>query len=111
MSSNKLSVILVLLILLTVSACSNNSTIEYPSNQNDKTTSYPVDSGYPTENQETSYPVDYDTNNSYHKGPDFNISRPVVAGDMTVSGTGPENVPLLLIDVSEVDLVISENND
>ena len=108
MSSKKMSVAILLIILLFVSACLNPTITEEPSSQNDKTSSYPVDSGYPIDDLGISYPVDSTAPDGYQKGPDFAISLPVAAGDMTVSGTGPSNVPILLLDLSEVDLVLGE---
>lgn len=36
------------------------------------------------------------------RGPDFSINEPVKAGDLSVSGTGPVGVPIVLVDVSLV---------
>jgi hypothetical protein len=36
------------------------------------------------------------------QGPDFNIDKPVKVSTMTVTGNGPANVPIILVDVSEM---------
>ncbi|MBV7329270.1 hypothetical protein KFU94_13740 [Chloroflexi bacterium TSY] len=41
-------------------------------------------------------------------GPDFTIHRPVVAGSLFVSGTGPANVPIRLIDMTEMGPILAE---
>jgi len=41
-------------------------------------------------------------------GPEFHINGPVLAGSVQVTGTGPANVTINLIDVSEMGLFLAE---
>jgi hypothetical protein len=41
------------------------------------------------------------------RGPDFNINEPVKAGDTKVTGTGPADVPIILVNVSFAGELIS----
>jgi len=66
---------------------------------------YPVDES--EKENETSYPIKENLSN-FPKGPDFNIIEPLSEGDTQVAGTGPSNVPIYLVDVSEMGLFIAE---
>ena len=69
-----------------------------------------VDEGYPVtsnEGRELGYPP-LEHNSSYPQGPEFNIETPVTGGDTTVTGTGPEGVPIILVNVSEVGRLLGE---
>lgn len=73
--------------------------------QQDESIGYPVsdiileeESGYPIREYVSEYP----------EGPEFNIDTPVTQNDLTITGNGPANVPIILIDVSEVGLVLAE---
>lgn len=60
--------------------------------------SFPTDEGYPVE----------DPMEGYTQGPEFNIDLPVSGGDLTVTGTGPADVPIILVDVTEFALILGE---
>ena len=60
--------------------------------------SFPVDEGYPIEE---STPL-------YEQGPEFEISIPISGGDTVVTGTGPANVPITLVDVTEMGFVLDQ---
>lgn len=105
MVSKKFSIVILLALMFLVCSCTSQTNTENTSDLDDKEISYPIESGYPIENPETAYPLTFD---SSLRGPDFYITRPVVAGAMSVSGTGPINVPILLLDISEVDLVLAK---
>lgn len=93
----------------------NSPTQTLPLQSNDSRSgeeqSYPIadvpaqpESGYPITEYEVPYP----------KAPDFFISQPLKGGDLIVEGTGEPNLPLKLVDVSEVGEVLGEtviNND
>lgn len=49
-------------------------------------------------------------------GPDFQLDMPIKVGDMSVTGTGPAGVPILLIDMNDPgkiwgETIISEDGD
>ncbi len=87
-------------------------------------TAYPIikqeveyQKGYPVNEKEkeneTSYPIKENLS-GFPKGPDFKINEPLSEGDTQVTGTGPADVPINLVDVSEMGLFIAEtiiNND
>lgn len=67
-------------------------------------TSYPViatSTEYP-------YPVIVEDKVGERLGPEFHIDLPVSGGDLTVTGTGPAGVPIVLVDVSEVGLTLGK---
>ncbi len=70
--------------------------------------SYPVpNSSYPVPN--SSYPVPENTNQGNIKyGPDFNMEEPVKWDSLIVKGYGPAEVPLVLVDVSNMGERISQ---
>jgi hypothetical protein len=97
------------IILITMTGCNNK-----PSNQSNlPVDSYPASEGYPTplynSDLSTSYPSDGTSNTSAEqKGPKFTISTPIVGGDTQITGTGPANVPIILIDVTQIDVILGD---
>lgn len=72
-----------------------------------------VESGYPVssepEGAESGYPINTKpTQMDYTPGPEFDINDPLTAGDTVVTGTGPEGVPINLVDASEMGLLLAE---
>jgi len=75
---------------------------------------------YPVQGEETSYPVEvfimpedegYPIKEStpfYEQGPEFELSTPILGGDSIVTGTGPANVPIRLVDVTEMGFVLDQ---
>jgi hypothetical protein len=61
-------------------------------------TSNEVESGYPINELTFDYP----------EGPEFHIDTPVSHNDLMVTGNGPANVPIRLVNVSEVGVVLAE---
>jgi len=76
----------------------------YPSS-NDYEEGYPA---FPTFAPEVAYPIITPTKDPKMNGPKFEINKPVIVGSIEVSGTGPANVPIILIDVTEMCEVIGE---
>lgn len=66
-----------------------------------------LESPEPYPNITSPYPV-YSITPKYQKSPRFQINLPVKSGDMIVTGNGPVDVPLLLVDISEVGEPIAE---
>lgn len=99
---------LLISLILVVLLCGCSETKEVQT-----TTGYPADeeSGYPTTDYsipaDAGYPVE-DPLEGYTQGPEFHINLPVIGGDLTVSGTGPADVPIVLVDVSEMALLLGE---
>lgn len=103
MKSKTLLISLFLVVLLC--SCSDTTDVQNSTEKPVEETGYPVveytvptDKGYPIE---TPIP-------DYTQGPDFHINLPVSGGDMTVTGTGPAGVPIVLVDISEFALVLQE---
>lgn len=72
---------------------------------------YESENGYPafpTFSAEVAYPIVTPTKDPKMNGPKFEIDEPVVAGTKIVTGTGPANVPIILIDVTEMGTVLSQ---
>ena len=67
--------------------------------------SYPINQ--PDTEEESGYPIS-EKESAYPQGPEFSFDTPVAAGDDFVTGIGPADVPIKLIDVSEVGLMLSE---
>lgn len=67
--------------------------------------------GYPAPVQinetESGYPIT-EVTFDLPEGPEFHIDRPVSSTDLTVTGNGPANVPIILVNVSEVGNVLAE---
>lgn len=75
---------------------------------------------YPVQGEETAYPVEvfstpvdegYPIEEStpfYEQGPEFELSTPISGGDSVVTGTGPANVPIRLVDVTEMGFVLDQ---
>lgn len=69
---------------------------------------YPVTSQQMIEN-ESAYPIINDPiESNWVLGPEFTINLPVMGGDVNVSGEGPANIPISLVNVSEGGLIIGE---
>ncbi len=71
---------------------------------------------FPTFAAEVAYPIVTATKDPKMNGPKFEINEPVVGGTKVVTGTGPANVPIVLIDVTEMgalldQTIIDENGD
>ncbi len=111
MSIRKIS-ILILFAVLVLAACSapaaetptSAATPLVPaatSTANPAGTAYPIvvqntpsaEQGYPIGTPTSIYPPEM-------RGPDFSINEPVKAGDTKVTGTGPSDVPIILVNVS-----------
>ncbi len=109
----------VLIGVLFLTSCSNSSAGEkttpvkttapieqpYPAGSSLETSPYPMGSASSLESQypagtssESAYPID--ANTQFKLGPYFTIDEPVQAGSKTVTGTGPANVPIRLIDIT-----------
>ena len=72
---------------------------------------YGSENGYPafpTFAAEIAYPILTPTKDPKMNGPKFEINKPVVAGSKVVTGTGPANVPIILIDITEMGTVLSQ---
>ena len=69
-------------------------------------TAYPINGAYPV-GAESAYPIMYFPE-GVQRGPDFDINEPVTGGDTVVTGTGPAGVPIELVNLSLVDVVLSE---
>jgi len=67
--------------------------------------------GYPAPVQinetESGYPIS-EVTFDLPEGPEFHIDRPVSSTDLTVTGNGPANVPIILVNVSEVGDMLAE---
>ena len=103
----KIKVLLIsLLIIVVLCSCSEPKVIQPTTGQTADTESgYPiVDYTIPTEE---GYPIE-DPLTGYTKGPEFHINLPLTDKDSTVIGTGPTGVPIVLVDVSELALVLGE---
>lgn len=101
-------IVIVCLFLLGMSAC-QSADIEAttPLPDEEAYPSFTEEKGYPAVD-DSGYPVASEPNLTFPQGPEFEISEPVAAGDTVVSGTGPANVPLKLVDVSQVGEILAE---
>lgn len=68
---------------------------------------YPVSTAYSASISESAYPLTIN-DGEMTQGPEFNINEPVKNGDSIVNGVGPTSVPIILINLSQIDLVIGE---
>jgi len=71
---------------------------------------------FPSFVAESAYPIVTPTKDPKMNGPKFEINKPVFGGSKVVTGTGPANVPIILIDVTEMgtflgQTTIDENGD
>jgi hypothetical protein len=103
---------LILVVLVFLVSCSGKDPAQDSSSP--EPASYPVEqgeSGYPVTQpeveEESGYPIS-ENEPALPQGPEFRFDRPVTANDEFVAGTGPANVPIILISVSEVGAVLSE---
>ncbi|MEA3326181.1 MAG: hypothetical protein U9R53_02600 [Chloroflexota bacterium] len=110
--NTKQTILCLLIGLVFLVSCGSNEPIQDPPSS--EPAAYPVQEGessYPvaqtTTEEETGYPIN-EAETSYIQGPEFKIDEPVTEGDMIVTGIGPANVPIRLVDVSEVGLILSE---
>lgn len=102
-------VVLLLIIVLVLSACTDPSEElnlpEGDDSHNFIEGAYPIsdlpEMGYPIANDETIIDPSL-------RGPDFFINEPVRSGDTVVTGSGPANVPIILVNVSFVGEVLGE---
>lgn len=101
--------LLIFLFVFSFTACS-------PSNQDVIThqqTSYPLYDNnqiYPiieTQIDTSAYPSENPTA-SIAQGPTFVLHSPIRSGDTVVSGSGPSNVPIILVDVSDMGEKLGE---
>lgn len=123
----KLLFILIPFILLSLCGCGEKETMptsveELAPPESDQTeeAGYPIseqpgegESGYPAisepEDAESGYPSRAEpAQTDYTPGPVFTIDVPVKAGDTIVTGNGPTDVPINLVDASEVGLLLAE---
>jgi len=63
---------------------------------------------FPTFAAEIAYPIVTPTKDPKMNGPKFEINEPVVGGSKIVTGTGPANVPIILIDVTEMGALLGQ---
>jgi hypothetical protein len=103
----KIKVLLIsLLFIVVLCSCSEPKLVQ-------PTTGYPLDveTGYPTVDytipSQEGYPIE-DPLAGYTKGPEFHINLPVTENDSIITGTGPSGVPIVLVDVSELALILGE---
>lgn len=66
---------------------------------------YPV--SRPTQDLNAAYPIET-PEPKYPQGPEFSLDEPVEGGDLVITGTGPAGLPIILVDVSEVGLLLGE---
>jgi len=123
MTKNSLKCFIVFVLIFLLSACNtsnNNSQIIDATENNSQANS---EQAYPPSlvfSEPTAYPADFTGSAATiaypintptkdpRNGPEFNISEPVLEGSTQVSGTGPANVPIILIDVTEMGDIIAE---
>lgn len=105
--------IIIMISVLLVGCGSKNIQVEPTIENSNKveSTLLPMESVYPSSNNQVpnqginsgSYPAPQNENpQNYKLGPDFKIERPVISGAKTINGTGPIDVPIKLIDVSNM---------
>lgn len=99
---------LILFCLLISSCNTNNDVNEYTetSNPTEVSTGYPIIDN--TTGVESGYPIIEGNSISYTQGPNFAFDTPVTKNNTVVSGSGPANVPIKLVDVSEMGLILGE---
>lgn len=70
-----------------------------------------IGTGYPILDEDDidqSYPITTLGSENIKFGPEFKIMEPVQNGDFTVRGTGPSDVPIILVNVSELGTTLGE---
>lgn len=106
---SKLAIVLFICVF-TIIGCSNNAIDERTSSPEVNPDPLSSKEGYPlkepTMNSETAYPIN-NFDPGYKKGPEFHFTLPVLTNDQVVTGTGPINVPIILVDVSEMGLILA----
>jgi hypothetical protein len=111
--------VIIILSLLILSACQSlefSKTIETnlptpnSGEKDELSISYPITDTETPINQAYPYPIDYEDSFSttLQEGPEFNIIEPVVGGQTIIEGWGPANVPIILIDVTELGTILGE---
>ena len=94
------------------SELTENTPTDVPSETTMAPTGTSTSSGYPVQTPEvkpeTGYPIAENQSTDTPQGPEFSISVPVDEGALVVTGTGPAEVPLQLVSVSEVGRVLAE---
>lgn len=110
----KIFIVIFLSIILV--GCQSDQTTDF--NKTDKTnagnveiissTSYPIYEDQIKNSQSYPYPIDTPVSEQTkpNQGPDFEIFEPVKGGETIIKGTGPANVPIKLIDVTEVGALL-----
>ena len=104
--------------VLLLSSCNGsvqNNDVEHgktPTNNQISTSNNNSEAAYPIQRDQifegaSSYPID-NLPNENQRGPIFDIDKPITVGSTIVTGTGPADVPLRLINLSQVDLIIGE---
>jgi len=108
----KYRLLILLLVLIFLVSCGGKESAREPSSP--EPASYPVEEGEssypitePETEEESGYPIS-ENESAYPQGPEFSFDAPVTSSDEFVTGTGPAGVPIILVDVSEVGLVLSE---
>ena len=69
-----------------------------------------VENSYPPQiqtNESNAYPSTTSTS-SNQNAPSFNIDEPLISGSVKISGSGPKNVPIILIDISDMGKVLAK---
>lgn len=108
----KLNFLLLLTSLLFLQSCTAPTSNQGDPNDPDiPETEAGTDIAYPirdiNDSPQSSYPIT-ESEPMYPQGPVFSINEPLRGGENTVTGTGPANVPIILVDVSEIGLTLGE---
>lgn len=117
MKLNKLVLIFIIAFLLIFTSCQTTPTQETSEDTEheigeQETTSvsdaYPAADPQSTEDQ--AYPVATDSESqvTYPEGPEFTIHKPVKEGDTEITGVGPADVPIILVDVTEAGTLLGK---
>lgn len=114
-------VITVALSLIIMCGCREQVGEEYLTNQETPEKEFSVEeNAYPIVRAVQPEPIEYaypagdqidqleQSTTTMVQGPDFSIEKPVTSGDEKVSGSGPAEVPIVLINLSNVDEIIGE---
>lgn len=119
---NKVSIVIsVILLLIVMSGCREQIDEDHLPRQEKseevfsvEENAYPIERSIQPEAIEDAYPAgdqidEFDqSSTAMVQGPDFSIEKPVTSGDEKVSGSGPADVPIALINLSNVDEIIGE---
>lgn len=105
----KIQILCLIIFVFILSSCTNLNTTQIPTSQyvsNNQEIAYPSAVVIIEEN-EYGYPITEETLD-LPRGPEFNINTPVSTNDQLIQGTGPADVPIKLVSVSDVGLVLGE---